>query len=129
MNGVLKTTLMLAAAGAISAASPTLVMAAQVTPPVSISAWERSGVCSSSAHDGDITLSLLANPRYGYVTTSGSDALGVSPLTLDSNSRGNGIENNGSRIVSEAFHAVAADQIDVHFNFGSSANQMGKLKE
>ena len=91
--------------------------AAAVAPPADLSGWVCTGICGTSAADGDIALSPLANPNFGFVTTSGSAALGVSPLTLDANSRGNGTENNGSRIVSGAFHAGPGDLLDLRFNY------------
>ena len=77
-----------------------------------------SGVCGSSAADGDIGLSPLGQARYGYVATAGSTALGVSPLTLDDNSRGG--QTNGSTWTSGLFNATAGDQIDVWFNYAST---------
>lgn len=94
--------------------------AAAVAPPADLSSWTCSGVCATSAADGDISLSPLANPYYGFVATSGSAAFGISPLALDANSRGNGTENNGSRIVSGAFHADSGDLLDLRFNYIST---------
>lgn len=111
------TLLAAAAAAALGLAS---AQAAPVAPSGDLASWVCVGQCGSTPANGDITLSPLANPAYGYVTTAGSEALGASPLTLDPDSRGNGIENNGSRITSTAFHAAAGDQIDVMFNYVST---------
>lgn len=94
--------------------------AASAAPPVDLASWTCTGVCAGSSADGDITLSPLNNAQYGYVTTSGSDSLNVSPLSLDSNSRGNGTETNGSRIVSSSFSANGNDVLNVHFNYIST---------
>jgi hypothetical protein len=100
--------------------SAQLAFAIPVAPPVDLSKWTCTGVCGASAADGDIGLSPIANPLYGYVATSGSSALGVSPLALDSNSRGNGTETNGSKIVSNVFHGNAGEQLDLRFNYIST---------
>jgi len=92
--------------------------AANVAPPGQLSNWTCTGQCGASAADGDIVLSPLANPAYGYVATSGSTAYGTSPLVLGDNSRGS--ETNGSVITSAAFNAAAGDLLDVHFNYVST---------
>jgi hypothetical protein len=107
----------LAAAFAL-AASPSQAIA--VAPPPDLAGWVCTGSCGASAADGDIVLSPLGNPQYGWVGTSDSAAFGVSPLALDANSRGNGVENNGSRFVSGAFHANAGDRLDLRFNYVST---------
>lgn len=92
--------------------------AADVTPPTALAGWACTGACGSSAAQGDLTLSPFASPAYGFVTTSGSEALGVSPLALGANSRGE--ETNGSRLVSAPFDAAAGDRIEVQFNYVST---------
>lgn len=110
--------------GLRSALAAGLVVAAQsasaiaVLPPADLSTWTCTGICGSSAADGDIGLSPLGNARYGYVTTSDSNFLGVSPLTLSDTNEG--IETNGSRIVSGAFNAAAGDTLDLRFNYIST---------
>jgi hypothetical protein len=94
--------------------------AAAVLPPSDLGAWTCTGTCGASAADGDITLSPLNSAQYGYVSTAGSEALGVSPLTLDPNSRGNGQETNGSRYASGVFQAAAGDQLSMRFNYIST---------
>ena len=94
--------------------------AAAVTPSGNLSAWACTGVCGTSAADGDIGLSPLANSQYGYLSTFGSTEFGVSPLALVPNGRGSGVEHNGSKIVSGAFHATAGDQLDLRFNYIST---------
>ena len=76
------------------------------------------GVCGTSGVDGDIGLSPIGNPAYGYVTTSGSTARGVSPLSLDDNNTG--IETNGSSFLSGAFTAAAGDRLGMAFNYVST---------
>jgi hypothetical protein len=108
-------TLLCAAALALG---PAQVWAANVAPPGLLSTWTCVGQCGASAADGDIVLSPLANPAYGYVATAGSTVYGASPLVLDDNSRGS--ETNGSVITSGAFNAAAGDLLDVHFNYVST---------
>ncbi len=79
-----------------------------------------TGACGGSAADGDITLSPVGHAAHGWVSTAGSDATGVSPLALPTNSRGNGTETNGSRWVSPSFQAQAGDQVSVWFNYVST---------
>jgi PEP-CTERM motif len=76
------------------------------------------GVCGTSGADGDIGLSPLGKPVYGYVTTSGSTARGVSPLALDGNKTG--IATNGSSFLTGVFSAAAGDRISMHFNYVST---------
>lgn len=92
--------------------------AADVAPPGLLSTWTCVGQCGASAADGDIVLSPLASPAYGYVATAGSTAYGASPLVLGSNSRGS--ETNGSVITSGAFNAATGDLLDVQFNYVST---------
>lgn len=110
-----RSTLLCATTAALFLAS---AHAADVAPAGDLASWVCVGQCGTSPADGDIVLSPLANPAYGYVATSGSTVYGASPLVLDSNSRG--IETNGSRITSAAFHADAGDRIDVQFNYLST---------
>jgi hypothetical protein len=83
-----------------------------------VAAWACAGHCGASAAQGDIPLSPIGNPAYGYASTAESPVYGASPLTLDGNSRG--FETNGSRLLSPAFHAEAGDRIDVQFNYAST---------
>lgn len=93
-------------------------LAADVAPPPLLSDWTCTGACGASGADGDITLSPLGNPAYGWVSTSGSDAFGVSPLSLGDNKTG--VETNGSRWVSSTFSAQAGDRFDMRFNYLST---------
>jgi hypothetical protein len=97
---------------------PLAALAVPVLPPADLATWQCTGVCGSSAADGDITLSPLGNARHGYVTTSGSEALGVSPLQLDGNKTGT--ETNGSKIVSGLFNATAGQSLSLHFQYVST---------
>lgn len=92
--------------------------ATEVAPPGKLATWACVGQCGASGADGDIGLSPLANPAYGYVATAGSTAYGSSPLVLGDNSRG--IETNGSVFTSAGFNAAAGDQINVQFNYLST---------
>jgi hypothetical protein len=108
------------AALALSGLFSQAALAAPVALPGDLASWTCTGICAGSTADGDITLSPLNNARYGYVTTSGSDSLGVSPLSLVANSRGDGTETNGSRIVSTIFAANTSDALNVYFNYIST---------
>jgi hypothetical protein len=94
--------------------------AVELALPADLSSWACTGQCGASGNDGDIIASPFGSPRYAYVSTSGSEATGVSPLHLDSNSRGNGTETNGSKLVSPEFHAGVGDRIDLQFNYVST---------
>lgn len=111
---------------ALRAVSPLLLCAAlpaQALPaalPITLADWQCLGACGSSGAQGDVGLSALGSAAYGFVTTAGSDALGASPLALDSNSRGNGTETNGSRLLSPVFSALQGQQVSVSFNYVST---------
>lgn len=111
-------TLPLALAWALATTAP--VSAAPVVLPGDLASWQCLGSCGNSASNGDITLSPLGNARYAYVTTSGSQAPGASPLQLDTGGKGNGTENNGSRFSSSGFSAAAGDVLDMRFNYVST---------
>jgi hypothetical protein len=95
-------------------------MALTIAPPPDIADGNCTGQCGATAASGDITLSPQGSGQYGYVATSGSSAYGVSPVTLDPNNRGGGIETNGSKFVSASFQAAAGDRLDVWFNYVST---------
>lgn len=106
----------LALAGFIQLASTPLQAA-----PVALSGdLSCTGTCGTTAATGDIGLSPLGTAQYGYVTTAGSTEYGVSPLTLDPNSRGGGTETNGSRVRTANFTAAQGDTLSVYFNFVST---------
>lgn len=108
---------LLVATAALAACGPS-ALAASVELPPGPTGYECLGHCGLLAADGDVTLSPLGKPAYGYVTTSGSEALGVSPLALDSNNTG--VETNGSRLSTAAFDAVAGDRLEVYLNYVST---------
>ena len=103
-----------AALGALSAAA----QAVNVPPPASLADWTCVGTCGATGANGDIGLSPLGSAAYGYVSTAGSAALGVSPLALGDNSRG--FESNGASFVSGAFSANAGDAFQMAFNYIST---------
>ena len=92
--------------------------AANVAPPADLGGWTCTGNCGASGADGDITLSPLGNAAYGWVSTAGSSAFGVSPLALSDNKEG--VETNGSSFVSGSFSAQAGDRFDMRFNYVST---------
>lgn len=99
---------------------PLAASAVPVAPAGDLGTWACSGQCGALGADGDITRSPLANPAYGFVTTSGSGVYGASPVQVDGHGRGSGAEANGSKIVSGAFSAAAQDTLSVHLNFVST---------
>jgi hypothetical protein len=106
------------------ASLPALLLAtapAQAVPlPSNLGDWTCTGNCGNSAADGDIVLSPTGNARYGFVTTADSSESGVSPVSLDPNSRGGGSETNGSRYLSPVFAAAANATLDMWFNYVST---------
>lgn len=110
---------LLAAASLLPLAMPA-ARALAVQPPADLADWACTGACGSAAADGDIGLSPVGSARYGWVSTSGSAALGVSPLQLPTNSRGNGTETNGSRLVSASFAAGRNDSLGLQFQYVST---------
>ena len=109
-----------AASVTLALLSPLNVRAAAAPVPTDMANWTCAGNCGGSAADGDIGLSPLGSGRYGFVSTADSAATGVSPLLLPSNSRGDGSQNNGSRLRSAAFDASTGDTLDMVFNYVST---------
>jgi len=103
---------------AAAALLPLGAQAIQLQLPADLASWGCTGVCGSSAADGDIGLSPLGNARYGFVTTAGSAAYGVSPLQLDANNKG--AETNGSTFVSGSFAAAQGDTLGLRLQFVST---------
>lgn len=105
----------------VLAAAALLPLGAQATalqPPADLATWGCTGVCGSSAADGDIGLSPLGNARHGFVTTAGSAAYGVSPVQLKDNNKG--AETNGSTFVSGSFAAAQGDTLGLQLQFVST---------
>ncbi|NOT86261.1 MAG: hypothetical protein HOP02_16105 [Methylococcaceae bacterium] len=74
--------------------------------------WSCTGNCGVAGADGVVTNSPLGNSQYGYVTTA-NGVSGVSPFSF-------GNEQNGSKLVSTPFTAVAGDKVEFHFNYVTS---------
>ncbi len=92
--------------------------AAVVTLPADLAAWTCTGACGAVAPGGDVGASPTGNATFGYVTTFGSGATGVSPIDAKSNSTG--IATNGSTYLSGAFSAARGDQLSLYFNYVST---------
>lgn len=92
--------------------------AAIVSPPADLATWACTGACGAVAPNGDVGASPTGNATFGYVTTSGSSATGVSPIDVKDNSTG--VATNGSRFLSGAFNAAAGDQLSLTFNYVST---------
>lgn len=110
----------LSAAVALLASLCAPAQAVTLAPPADLANGSCVGHCGTTAADGDIVLSPVGSAQYGFVSTSGSSAYGVSPVTLDPNNRGGGIETNGSRFVSASFQAAAGDRLEMWFNYVST---------
>jgi hypothetical protein len=87
-----------------------------------LNTWSCVGQCGATAADGDVTLSPLGNVLHGYVTTAGSQALQVSPLSLTESGGGGSVftQTNGSSYTSSAFTAQAGDTLSAYFNYVST---------
>lgn len=92
--------------------------AAIVTPPADLATWTCTGACGAVAPNGDVGASPTGNATFGYVTTFGSSATGVSPIAVKSNSTG--VATNGSTFLSGAFSAARGDQLSLSFNYVST---------
>jgi len=89
--------------------------------PADLASWSTVGQSGSSVLDGDIGLSPFGSLKYGYVTTSDSSAFHVSPVSLQSGgNRGSGVEENGSKITSGSFSALAGAALRIQFNYVST---------
>jgi hypothetical protein len=110
----------LSAAAALLAALALHGGAHALTPPADLAAGTCVGQCGAIAGHGDVGASPAGSAAYGYVTTNLSEAYGVSPVALDPNSRGGGVETNGSKWVSASFQANAGDPLDMWFNYVST---------
>lgn len=107
-------------AGACLALAASAGHTANVVPPGTQADGSCLGQCGTSALQGDLQASPLAHSQVGFVSTAGAAVYGVSPLQLDSNSRGNGSENNGSAWRSGSFNANAGDPLNLQFNYFST---------
>lgn len=110
---------------AVLAALSLCTLGAQAAPaPLdgALDHWQCVGVCGASQADGDISLSPLGHARYGYVTTAGSLATGVSPLNFSESGGGGSqfTQTNGSRYTSAAFLVGAGDTLEAYFNYVST---------
>lgn len=94
--------------------------ASAVPMPADLATGQCTGACGTIAGHGDVGASPVGSAAYGYVTTNGSDAYGVSPIMLDGSNRGGGVETNGSKFVSASFQAAAGDPLDLWFNYVST---------
>ncbi|MBL8336874.1 MAG: NF038132 family protein [Rhodoferax sp.] len=98
------------------AASPALAS----EPTLSGAPWSATGAAGLIGATGTVPLSPLGNSVFGYVTTADSAAHGVSPLLLKTDGRGNEMANNGTKIVSGSFAALAGQTLALQFNYVST---------
>lgn len=104
---------------ALAATAPFAVLRA-AEPAIAGAAWSATGSAGLIGATETVPLSPLGNSLFGYVSTAESSAHGVSPLLLKSDGRGNEMANNGSKIVSGAFAAVAGQTLTLQFNYVST---------
>lgn len=93
--------------------------------PLADLTWLATGSAGLIGGTETIPLSTQGTSYFGYVTTfEGAGHYGsvdnVSPLTLKSDGKGNEGNNNGTKIVSSAFSAVAGDTLTLNFNYIST---------
>ncbi|CAD5371365.1 putative PEP-CTERM exosortase interaction domain-containing protein [Rubrivivax sp. A210] len=106
---------------AVAALLPTAALAVAVTPPANLATWTCVGACGVDGVDSSVGLSPIAgHSSYGYVTTFGSSATGVSSITADSGGNLAAAETNGSKWTSGAFTAQAGQTLDVFLNYITS---------
>jgi hypothetical protein len=103
---------------ASAAATCTAVYAAE--PAIAGNAWSATGSAGLIGATTTVPLSPLGNSVVGYVSTADSAAFGVSPLLLKTDGRGDEQANNGSKVVSGSFAAVAGQTLTLHFNYVST---------
>jgi hypothetical protein len=109
-------------AALLGAAAALLAAPAQAQLDPALANWGCIGTCGASAADGDITLSPLGNPTYGFLSTAGSTAHNVSPLAI-SESGGGGqtfTQTNGSAFMSPVFTLAAGQPLEAWFNYVST---------
>ena len=81
--------------------------------------WDPTGQAGIIAGDTTVPTSPTGNARFGYVTTYGGP-LGVTPLVLKTDGKGNEMANNGTKIVSSVFGAGKDDTLSIQFNYVST---------
>lgn len=105
-------------AAAILSGPVTLAQAAPARPPADLATWNCTGTCGATAPGGDVGASPTGNALFGYVSTTGSEALNTSPIDVKANATGTA--TNGSRVLSGAFDAAGGDQLSLYFNYVST---------
>ena len=89
-------------------------------PPLAGTAWSATGSAGLIGATPTVPLSPLGNPVVGYVTTADSPAFNVSPLLLKTDGSGNEMANNGAKILSGSFAALAGQTLALQFNYVST---------
>jgi hypothetical protein len=82
--------------------------------------WAATGTAGLIGGTVTVPFSPTGNTGFGYVSTAGSSAQGVSPLQLKTDGKGNETDNNGSKVVSSVFTAQANDVLNLYFNYVST---------
>lgn len=88
--------------------------------PVIGQVWTATGTAGLIGATATVPLSPLENSVFGYVSTADSTALGVSPLLLKTDGKGDEAANNGARVVSGSFAASAGQTLALQFNYVST---------
>lgn len=82
--------------------------------------WVATGSAGLIGATTTVPLSPLANSVFGFVSTADSTALGVSPLLLKTDGKGDEAANNGAKLVSGSFAATAGQTLALQFNYVST---------
>ena len=82
--------------------------------------WTATGAAGLIGASATVPLSPTGNQQFGFVTTADSAAYNVSPLLLKTDGKGNEVANNGTKIVSGSFSALASTSLTLHFNYVST---------
>jgi len=89
-------------------------------PAIAGTTWSATGSAGLIGATATVPLSPLGNGVVGFVTTADSTATDVSPLLLKTDGKGNEMANNGSKVLSGSFAAVAGQTLALQFNYVST---------
>ena len=89
-------------------------------PAIGASSWTATGSAGLIGASSTVPLSPTGNTVFGYVTTADSQASGVTPLLLKTDGKGNEMANNGAKVLSGSFAALAGQTLALQFNYVST---------
>jgi len=105
---------------ALVAASMTFTAVHAAPAALDGAGWTATGAAGLIGTSSTVPLSPTGNQLFGFVTTADSAAHNVSPLLLKTDGKGNEAANNGTKIVSGSFSALANASLSLHFNYVST---------